>query len=81
MEPAISKKIEPGHDLAHAYKLLRTAQWRAAVIYLDRLEMKYPNLGEIHLAKSFAYYAINFSSEKKKAPGETRGWRKEVRQR
>ena len=59
MEPAIGKKIEPGHDLAHAYRLLRKAQWRAAVIYLDRLEMKYPNLGEIHLAKSFAYYAMH----------------------
>lgn len=59
MEPAIGKKIEPGHDLAHAYRLLRKAQWRIAVIYLDRLEMKYPNLGEIHLAKSFAYYAMH----------------------
>jgi hypothetical protein len=59
MEPPISKKIEPGHDLAHAYRLLRKAQWRVAVIYLDRLEMKYPNLGEIHLAKSFAYYAMH----------------------
>ena len=58
MEPSIGKKIEPGHDLAHAYRLLRKAQWRAAVIYLDRLEMKYPNLGEIHLAKSIAYYAM-----------------------
>jgi hypothetical protein len=59
MEPTIGKKIEPGHDLAHAYRLLRKAQWRAAVIYLDRLEMKYPNLGEIHLAKSIAYYAMH----------------------
>jgi hypothetical protein len=59
MEPDIGKKIEPGHELAHAYRLLRKAQWRIAVIYLDRLEMKYPNLGEIHLAKSFAYYAMH----------------------
>lgn len=59
MEPSISKKIEPGYDLAHAYRLLRKAQWRVAVIYLDRLEMKYPNLGEIHLAKSIAYYAMH----------------------
>jgi tetratricopeptide (TPR) repeat protein len=59
MEPPISKKIEPGHDLAHAYRLLRKGQWRVAVIYLDRLEMKYPNLGEIQLAKSFAYYAMH----------------------
>ena len=59
MEPVISKKIEPGHDLSHAYRLLRKSQWRAAVIYLDRLEMKYPNLGEIHLAKSIAYYAMH----------------------
>jgi len=59
MEPSIGKKIEPGHDLAHAYRLLRKAQWRVAVIYLDRLEMKYPNLGEIYLAKSIAYYAMH----------------------
>jgi len=59
MEPAISKKIEPGHDLSHAYRLLRKSQWRAVVIYLDRLEIKYPNLGEIHLAKSIAYYAMH----------------------
>ncbi len=59
MEPSIGKKIEPGHDLAHAYRLLRKAQWRVAIIYLDRLEMKYPNLGEIHLAKSIAYYAMH----------------------
>jgi tetratricopeptide (TPR) repeat protein len=59
MEPVISKKIEPGHDLAHAYRLLRKAQWRVAVIYLDRLEIKYPNLGEIQLAKSIAYYAMH----------------------
>ena len=59
MEPAISKKIEPGHDLAHAYRLLRRTQWRLSIIYLDRLEMKYPNLGDIHLAKSIAYYAMH----------------------
>lgn len=59
MEPAIGKKIEPGHDLAHAYRLLRKAQWRIAVIYLDRLEMKYPNFGDIHFAKSVAYYSMH----------------------
>ena len=59
MEPAISKKIEPGRDLAHAYRLLRKTQWRLSIIYLDRLEMKYPNLGDIHLAKSIAYYAMH----------------------
>jgi hypothetical protein len=65
MEPPISKKIEPGHDLGHAYRLLRKAQWRVAVIYLDRLEMKYPNLGEIQLAKSIAYYAMHEIEEMK----------------
>jgi len=59
MEPEIGRKIEPGHDLAHAYRLLRKSQWRIAVIYLDRLEMKYPNFGELHLAKSVAYYAMH----------------------
>lgn len=59
MEPKIARKIEPGNDLAHAYRLLRKAQWRIAVIYLDRLDVKYPNFGQIHLAKSVAYYAMH----------------------
>ena len=59
MEPAIGKDLKPGHELAHAYRLMRKAQWRPAIIYLDNLELKYPNWGDIHLAKSLAYYAMN----------------------
>ena len=59
LEPTIDKDIIPGHDLAKAYRLIRKAQLRPAIIYLDRLEMKYPNWDDIHLAKSLAYYAMN----------------------
>ena len=59
LEPAIGQDIKPGHDLAHAYRLMRKAQWRPAIIYLDRLEIKYPNWDDIHLAKSLVYYVMN----------------------
>lgn len=59
MEPAIEKEIKPGHDLAHVYRLIRKAQWRPAIIYLDNLELKLPRWDDIYLAKSQAYYAMN----------------------
>lgn len=59
MEPAVGKDIKPGHDLAHAYRLIRKAQWRPAIIYLDSLEAKYPHWEDIPLAKSLVYYSMN----------------------
>ena len=38
-----------------------------AVIYLDHLEKKYPNWGNIYMAKAIALYALNAQSEMKKA--------------
>lgn len=67
MEPAIGKDIKPGHDLAHAYRLMRKAQWRPAIIYLDNLEVKYHHWGDIHLAKSLVYYALHELEAMKKA--------------
>jgi len=67
MDPVLSKKIDPGKDIAKAYRLLRKREWRRAVIYLDRLEKKYPNWGNIYMAKAIAFYALNEPSEMKKA--------------
>ncbi|UCD82658.1 MAG: hypothetical protein JSW26_14875 [Desulfobacterales bacterium] len=59
MEPQIIKTTKPGFDLAKAYRLMRRSKWRVSVIYLDRLEKKYPNWGAIFLAKSHAYYVLH----------------------
>ena len=67
MDPVLSKEIDPGKDIAKAYRLLRKREWRMAVIYLDHMEKKYPNWGNIYLAKAIALYALNAPSEMKKA--------------
>lgn len=59
MEPKILKTTKPGSDLAKAYRFIRRGKWRVSVIYLDRLEKKYPNWGAIFLAKSHAYYLLH----------------------
>jgi hypothetical protein len=38
-----------------------------AVIYLDHLEKKYPNWGNIYMAKAIAFYSLNAPLEMKKA--------------
>ena len=35
---------------------IRKAQWRLAIIYLDHLGKKYPNWGDLYLAKALAFY-------------------------
>ncbi len=67
MDPAISKEIDPGKDIAKAYRLLQNKSWRMVVIYLNRLAIKYPNWGDIYMVKAFAYYALNEPSAMKKA--------------
>lgn len=67
MNPVLSKEIDPGKDIAKAYRLLRKRKWRIAVIYLDHLEKKYPNWGDIYMAKAIAFYPLNAPSEMKKA--------------
>lgn len=59
MEQPISPNIDPGLDIAHAYRLLREKKWRLAVIYLDHLEKKYPNWASIYMAKATAHYILN----------------------
>jgi hypothetical protein len=59
MGPTIPKAIEPGMEIARAYRLLRRREWRRAIIYLDRLETKYPHWHEVHMAKAIGYYVLH----------------------
>jgi hypothetical protein len=59
MEQPISAEIDPGKDIAKAYRLLREKKWRIAMIYLNHLEKKYPNWDRIYMAKAIAHYILN----------------------
>lgn len=67
MDPVISKEIDPGKDIAKAYRLLQSKSWRMAVIYLNRLAIKYPNWDEIYMVEAIAFYVLNKPSAMKKA--------------
>ena len=71
MEPEISDKIEPGLDISLAYRLLRKEKLRQAMIYLNRLELKYPNWSAIYTAKAMGFYLLhdpyNMKKELKRA--------------
>ena len=56
MEPVISNELHPGHDIAEAYRLIRMQSLRTALIYLDRLQQKYPNWPDIFEIKALAFY-------------------------
>jgi hypothetical protein len=66
MEREITDKIEPGFDIAVAYRLLRKEKLRQAMIYLNRLEKKYPNWSAIHMAKAMGFYLRHDPSNMKK---------------
>ena len=59
MEQHIPAEIDPGKDIAKAYRLIREKKWRLAAIYLNHLEKKYPNWGDIHMAKALIYYILH----------------------
>ncbi len=67
MEQPISAGIDPGEDIARAYRLLRNKNWRMGVIYLNHLETKYPNWDEIYMAESLVYYILQEPVFMKKA--------------
>jgi hypothetical protein len=67
MEPTMPTVIDPGKDIAKAYRLLRRREWRRAMIYLDRLETKYPHWHEIHMAKAIGHYVMQEPLPMKKA--------------
>jgi len=55
----VYESIDPAQELSRAYRYLRKKYWRVAIIYLDHLEKKYPNWGEIYLAKAIGFYAMH----------------------
>jgi len=59
MEQHISTEIDPGRDIAKAYRLLREKKWRIALIYLNHLEKKYPNWDSIYVAKALNHYILH----------------------
>jgi len=67
MEPTIAGEIDPAKDIARAYRLIREKQWRMAILYLDRLEMKYQNWGEIYMTKAIGYYALKEPRQMKRS--------------
>ncbi|MBW2431444.1 MAG: hypothetical protein JRF56_21000 [Deltaproteobacteria bacterium] len=70
MEQHISAEIDPGRDIAKAYRLLREKKWRIAMIYMNHLEKKYPNWAEIQMAKALVYYIFHEPAFMKKALSE-----------
>jgi hypothetical protein len=66
LEPEITNKIEPALDVSQAYRLLRKEKLRPAMIYLDRLEKKYPNWAAIYMAKAMGFYLLHEPSNMKK---------------
>ncbi len=59
MEQPISAEIDPGRDIAKAYRLLREKKWRIAMIYLNHLGGKYPNWDSIYMAKAITHYVLH----------------------
>jgi hypothetical protein len=59
MDQPISKTIDPAEELSRAYRYIRKEQWRISIIYLDHLEKKYPQWGDIYLAKAIAFYGTD----------------------
>ena len=60
-------RSETEKELAKAYRLMRKRAWRVGIIYLDRLEVKYPNWGEISMAKAIGYYALHEAQQMKES--------------
>ena len=67
MEQKISAEIDPGKDIAKAYRLLREKKWRITMIYLNHLEKKYPNWDSIYMAKAITHYILHETAFMKKA--------------
>ena len=55
MEPIVPPDILPAQELSRAYRYIRHHHWRKAVIYLDHLENKYPDWGDLFFTKGVAF--------------------------
>jgi hypothetical protein len=69
MAPLISPETMPGYDLSKAYRYIRKQRWRMAIIYIDHLEKKYSDWGDLLFAKAIAFRGMN---ETEKADGAFR---------
>ena len=67
MEQHLSAEIDPGKDIAKAYRLLREKKWRITMIYLNHLGKKYPNWDSIYMAKALTHYILHEPVFMKKA--------------
>ncbi|MEJ2727197.1 MAG: hypothetical protein P8185_01585 [Deltaproteobacteria bacterium] len=67
MEQHISPEIDPGKDIAKAYRLLREKKWRIAMIYLNHLSKKYPNWDSIYMIKAITHYVLHEPAFMKKS--------------
>ena len=61
MDQYLPSEIDPGKDIAKAYRLLREQKWRLLMIYFNHLVMKYPDWESIYMAKARAHYILRFS--------------------
>ena len=59
MEQYVSAEIDPGRDIAKAYRLLREKKWRIAMIYLNHLGKKYPNWDSVYVTKALTHYILH----------------------
>ncbi len=66
----LTSEIDPGRDLAKAYRLLREQKWRILMIYFNHLIKKYPNWDSIYMAKAIAHYILHEPMFMKKALNE-----------
>ena len=70
MAQHISTEIDPGRDIAKAYRLLREKKWRIAMIYLNHLGKKYPSWDSIYMAKAITQYILHEPAFMKKSLNE-----------
>ena len=61
MEQPVVEEIAPGKELSRGYRYIRKGHWRVAIIYLDHFQKKYPNWGEVFMARAIALYAMDDS--------------------
>jgi hypothetical protein len=67
MEPTIAAHSPPGHDIAKAYHLIGRGELRKAIIYLDRLRLKYPNWSDVYEVTALAFDLHGKVAKKKEA--------------
>lgn len=67
LDPDMPTKVDPAQELSKAYRYIGAQHWRMALIYLDRLEKKYPYWGDLFLAKSLGFQGMNESGRVREA--------------